>query len=56
MKEVICDICRKRIEPKDIHVELELRIGDKPSTLDFHNLCYLYFIQELRKATEDERL
>jgi len=56
MKEIICDICKKRIETHDIHVELDIRIGEKPSTLDMHNLCYLYFMRELRKATEDERL
>lgn len=56
MKEIICDLCRKRIEPKDIHVEVELHVGDKRTTIDMHNLCYMYFMRELKKATEDERL
>ena len=56
MKEIICDICKKRIEPKDIHVEVDLRIGEKVETIDFHSLCYYRFMKELNKAKEDERL
>lgn len=53
MKEIICDICKKRIEPKDIHVEVDLHIAEKTKTIDMHNLCYLYFMRELEKATEE---
>ena len=56
MKEIICDICKKRIEPVDIHVELDIRIGDKPSVLDMHNLCYLKFLRTLKEKMDDERL
>ena len=56
MKDVICDLCKKRIEPKDIHVELELHVGDKVNIVDMHNLCYLYFMRELKKRMDDERL
>ena len=58
MKEIICDICKKRIEPKDIPVEIDLRIGDKLETIDMHSLCYYKFMRELKSLTdeEDERL
>ena len=56
MKEIICDICRKKIEPKDIPVEIDLRIGDRVETIDMHSLCYYRFLRELKNVTEDERL
>lgn len=54
MKEIICDICKRRIEPKDIPVEIDLRIGDKLETIDMHSLCYYKFMRELKKLTEEE--
>ena len=56
MKEIICDVCKKRIEPKDIPVEIELHIADKRLTIDLHNVCYYRFLRGLKEVTEDERL
>ena len=43
-----------RIEPKDIPVEIDLRIGDKLETIDMHSLCYYRFMRELKSLTEEE--
>lgn len=54
MREYICDICRKRIEPKDIHMELQLRVDNKIEYVDFHSICYYKLMRALRESQDEE--
>ena len=55
MKRTICDLCRKEIEPADIHYNIPVIVDeDKIENLDLHGLCFVYFKQMARELMESE--
>ena len=56
MREYICDLCKRRIEPKDIRMEHKFKIEGKEETMDFHSLCFCLFLRELQDTAKEGEL
>lgn len=54
MKEYICDLCKRRIEPKDIRMEIKADIEGKEETIDMHSVCYYRFLRALKERKDEE--
>lgn len=54
MREYICDLCEKRIEPKDIHMEVQLRVDNKIEYADFHSICYYKLLRAIREEGNEK--
>lgn len=52
MRDYVCDLCRKRIEHKDIRMELEIDVEGKKETVDMHSVCYYMFMRSLKEQLE----
>lgn len=59
MREYICDLCKKRITPSDIRMEVKVIIDDeKEEFADMHALCYYKLMRSLKDCIgepDDER-
>ena len=49
MKKIYCDLCKKEVDPSQLYVSFELRIGARRLMVDFHNDCYYKFLDELEE-------
>lgn len=52
MRDYVCDLCKKRIEHKDIRTEFEIDIEGKKETVDMHSICYYMFMRALKEQLE----
>lgn len=49
MRDYVCDLCRKKITPSDIRMELKIEVdGKREDSVDMHAKCYYLFMRELR--------
>ena len=53
MKDYICDLCKRRIEPKDIRMEIKANIEGKEETIDMHSVCYYMLLRALKEQKEN---
>lgn len=53
MVKHFCDICGQEIKTYEIPVRINLMVGDKMTTVDFHSTCYYQFIRDLKEKVED---
>ena len=58
MREYICDLCLRKIEPADIRMSFDVEVdGKKKDHVDMHSRCYYYFMAKAREdLKENERL
>lgn len=53
MRDYICDLCKKRITPSDIRMEIKVDIEGKEETVDMHSVCYYLFMRALKERLDE---
>lgn len=53
MRDYICDLCKKRLTPSDIRMELKVDIEGKEEAIDMHSICYYMLLRALKEQKEN---
>lgn len=56
MREYICDLCLRKIEPSDIRMSFDVAVDDKKKDrVDMHSSCYYKFMAYAKRELIDNR-